>query len=486
MAGCVGDDLHLQQERLTKMSSGGLHPGTLDGYDLRLLPIEIARGILRDEFEAEYYVACNHDVDFAAFDAFEHYHHTGWREGRDPSSRFSTRGYLQANADIADSDINPLLHYVVRGRTEGRRSPSPSAVPTKPSFAPPDLGNPAARPSAPNSCGVTHAVEMKLLRDHFDPQFYAEQYADMRRPGTNQLEHYCVFGWKERRDPCAAFSTRRYLQDNRDVADSGVNPFFHYILLGRNQGRTAHPSGFAGPRQMALNPDAQLVRDLALRDMIRFVPRQSRQNRQKYDPGHLVIDWVVPDFSIGSGGHMTLFRIIRWLEFFGHSCRIWLTDLEIHGTHTEIYDDIVKHFQTLRAEVRMADDGLTKATGDVLFATGWQTVARAMSVTGFRERAYLVQDLEFSFYPEGSHANAVRWTYTQDLACICASPWLAETLSAEFGRWTRHFALAYNPDYYTPTLRKSGKPPCQSRLRRFCFIHDPPWLPGQRIAQRPD
>ena len=39
---------------------------------------------------------------------------------------------------------------------------------------------------------------------------------------------------------------------------------------------------------------------------------------------------------------------------------------------------------------------------------------------------------------------------------------------------------------YTLTLRKSGKPPCQPCLTRFCFIHDPPWLPGQRIAPRPD
>jgi manganese transport protein len=39
---------------------------------------------------------------------------------------------------------------------------------------------------------------------------------------------------------------------------------------------------------------------------------------------------------------------------------------------------------------------------------------------------------------------------------------------------------------YTPTLRKSGKTACQPPLRRFCLIDDPPWLPGQRIALRPD
>jgi len=30
------------------------------------------------------------------------------------------------------------------------------------------------------------------------------------------------------------------------------------------------------------------------------------------------------------------------------------------------------------------------------------------------------------------------------------------------------------------------KAACQSRLKRFCLIDDPAWLPGQRIARRPD
>jgi hypothetical protein len=40
--------------------------------------------------------------------------------------------------------------------------------------------------------------------------------------------------------------------------------------------------------------------------------------------------------------------------------------------------------------------------------------------------------------------------------------------------------------WYTPTLRKSGKTACQPPLRRFCLIDDPPWLPGQLLALRPD
>ena len=39
---------------------------------------------------------------------------------------------------------------------------------------------------------------------------------------------------------------------------------------------------------------------------------------------------------------------------------------------------------------------------------------------------------------------------------------------------------------YTLTPRKSEESACQAPLRRFCLIDDPRWLPGQRIAPRPD
>ena len=160
---------------------------------------------------------------------------------------------------------------------------------------------------------------------------------------------------------------------------------------------------------------------------------------------------------MGSGGHMTLFRLVRRLEQSGHRCRIWLSDLAMHEDAAEAYDDILKHFQTIRAEVCLADDGLAEAKGDVLVATGWQTVARVMNTTGFRERCYLVQDFEPSFYAAGSHSLAAAWTYTQDLACICASPWLSETLAERFGRWTRAFALAYDPEHYHPPTKGAAQ-----------------------------
>lgn len=55
-------------------------------------------------------------------DAALHYLLEGWRLGLDPSPFFSTRGYLERNLDVAESDVNPLVHWEEWGCHEiGRR-----------------------------------------------------------------------------------------------------------------------------------------------------------------------------------------------------------------------------------------------------------------------------------------------------------------------------------------------------------------------------
>ena len=41
----------------------------------------------------------------------QHYHLTGWLEGRDPSAGFDTRLYLLRNPDVAAVGVDPLEHY---------------------------------------------------------------------------------------------------------------------------------------------------------------------------------------------------------------------------------------------------------------------------------------------------------------------------------------------------------------------------------------
>ncbi|MBQ3294913.1 MAG: hypothetical protein IJH00_00295 [Erysipelotrichaceae bacterium] len=53
-------------------------------------------------------------------DPAKHYLNEGWKLDYNPSERFSSKDYLINNPDI--KDVNPLLHYEVFGKYEGRRA----------------------------------------------------------------------------------------------------------------------------------------------------------------------------------------------------------------------------------------------------------------------------------------------------------------------------------------------------------------------------
>src|SRR5439155_27055478 len=144
----------------------------------------------------------------------------------------------------------------------------------------------------------------------------------------NPLEHFVLHGWKEGRNPAPWFSTRDYLQLHRDVRQSGINPFYHYIVHGRNEKRSIVSA--THPYQVIVDPSAQACDNPELRDMMRYPERPIAVETKTFDPARLKIHWVIPDFSAGGGGHMTIFRMVRWLELFGHDNTVWINHDTTH------------------------------------------------------------------------------------------------------------------------------------------------------------
>ena len=71
----------------------------------------------------------------------------------------------------------------------------------------------------------------------FDKEFYLSACPDVVAAGWDPLEHYCVAGWLEGRDPAPWFSTTYYLETHEDVLAAGCEPFSHYLSLGRHENR---------------------------------------------------------------------------------------------------------------------------------------------------------------------------------------------------------------------------------------------------------
>lgn len=166
--------------------------------------------------------------------------------------------------------------------------------------------------------------------------------------------------------------------------------------------------------------------------------------------GPLHVAWIVPPFNVGSGGHTTIFRMVRALEQQGHRCSIWIHDpraLDPFKSGTK-RKRIREHYFDLAAE---AHQGLGEWSGaDIAVATGWDTVYPLLRLPGCGARAYFVQDHEPEFYPSSSRSIFAERSYGYGLPCICASPWLAELISARYGAETIPFTLGVDGDEYHP------------------------------------
>jgi hypothetical protein len=71
-------------------------------------------------FDAEFYLASCPDIPAGA-DPVDHFVHNGFQECRSPNPYFEPLWYLDANPDVRNARLHPLLHYVLVGDKEGRR-----------------------------------------------------------------------------------------------------------------------------------------------------------------------------------------------------------------------------------------------------------------------------------------------------------------------------------------------------------------------------
>ncbi|MFT4034531.1 MAG: glycosyltransferase [Patulibacter sp.] len=167
------------------------------------------------------------------------------------------------------------------------------------------------------------------------------------------------------------------------------------------------------------------------------------------DRRQLHIAVVIPWFRIGSGGHMTIFRLVEQLEAQGHTCTLWLDDPLGYNPEgaAVLRRTIREHFRPLAAPLFKGFGAWFGA--DVVVATGWQTAYTVRTLPNCAARAYLVQDREPDFYPASAERELAEATYRFGLHGIAASPWLAEMVRG-YGATSGHFDLAADHALYYP------------------------------------
>lgn len=86
-------------------------------------------------------------------------------------------------------------------------------------------------------------LDISLIRqsDMFDNSWYIKTYPHFPVKKMDAAEHYLVYGGAMGFNPSPKFDAVAYLEANPDVANSGVNPLFHYENSGKSEGRPAIP-----------------------------------------------------------------------------------------------------------------------------------------------------------------------------------------------------------------------------------------------------
>jgi glycosyltransferase involved in cell wall biosynthesis len=166
--------------------------------------------------------------------------------------------------------------------------------------------------------------------------------------------------------------------------------------------------------------------------------------------GALTLAWVVPPWRIGSGGHTTIFRLVRQMEQRGHRCAIFLFDPHremITRSAAAIRDEIRDHFVP-GVEARVFHGLEDFDSADVAIATEWRTAFAVRDLPGCREKAYLVQDHEPEFYATSAQSLWAEETYRMGLRAIAYTPWMADLLGGRYGVDARWFECGTDLDVF--------------------------------------
>ena len=180
------------------------------------------------------------------------------------------------------------------------------------------------------------------------------------------------------------------------------------------------------------------------------------------------INWVVPPFGYGSGGHLNIFRFVQFLEEDGFDCRIVVVGEPQPLSASQASKQINEWFFQLNAEVYLGIESAPPA--QITIATSWTTAYYVKAFQSTVHRCYFIQDFEPYFYPLGAEYAWAEATYTFGFFGITAGTWLKDKLAKEFGMRTEAFGFSFDQHIYAPRE-------CTAPTARSVFFYARPPTP---------
>jgi len=326
--------------------------------------------------------------------------------------------------------------------------------------------------------------EARVLHSHdYPPLQFFRRYFDEFRSLREVLGHVEALGWK------ATPMTIRGLigHDKRWLRRQGVHggELARRLAVSARHHTLRQTGAIVGSRSDRLSP--RVRRALSLEGRATFTPsvvEESPLLKREPEPGSKPVEvvedwtwgfireayperpiatvphsgssappwtvaWVVPAWKIGSGGHTTVFRLIRQLERRGHRCAIFLFDpfKREHRHAAALREEIRTHFVPVDAPVFRGLDDFRGA--DICVATECWTAFPVRDLPNCRQKVYLVQDHEEEFFATSAESMWAAETYRMGYRCIAYTPWMADLLRECYGQEARWFECGTDLDTFT-------------------------------------
>lgn len=136
-----------------------------------------------------------------------------WRLPRRPRETFDDVFYFNTYEDVRQFGRAPFVHFVLKGQYENRPTSQ-----------------------------VEYDYCYEVLSEHIDQDFYLSQLPDTNPNTVDPVHDYLSGGWRRSIKPHAAFDPYYYLHHYGDLQAARVDPFLHFVLHGRNEGRVGRPN----------------------------------------------------------------------------------------------------------------------------------------------------------------------------------------------------------------------------------------------------
>ena len=168
----------------------------------------------------------------------------------------------------------------------------------------------------------------------------------------------------------------------------------------------------------------------------------------------VLLNWVMTPPSPGSGGHTTIFRMMRYLEAHGYRSQVYFYD--VYNSDLAHFEQIVKSYYGFPGPVGNVDHGMRDA--HITFATAWTTAYPVFNSRSAGKRFYFVQDFEPFFYPVGGTSALAELTYRMQFQGLIIGESFAHKLRNEFGMVVDSYQFGCDVSQYlrNPDSQRKG------------------------------